>query len=215
MASNGVQPGGKGAPAFPEGDALASGADLEELARLAVFRGNLLGPGTTAEMNSFGYPVEGMFWSNSQDGELYRRTSGSWRVVPMARIVFAHAGKTAGFQSMSGGVIATVALQDASGGVTLSDNGLIIPVTGRYQVNARFWYSGSGGGTVRGDLYVNGSSRVQGRTYKEPAEDTTVALSQVMLLTAGDKLQLWSNYGDFMWGSDGYNGTYMEVLRVA
>lgn len=215
MASSGTD-ATYGSPTFAETNAPAFGADLSEVARYAG-RGGPFRPGTTAERNAASGAAarDGVYWSDTTNGELYRRSGGAWVLVPGARIVFGHAGKTAGFQSMSGGQVATVALQDSAGGVTLTDNGLIIPVTGRYQVNARFYYSGPGGGTVRGDLYVNGASRVQGRTYKEALEDATVALSQIMLLAAGDKVQLWSNYGNSTWGTDGYNGTYIEALRVA
>lgn len=205
-----------GSPLFPNGNAPDFGSDLSEVARYAG-RGGPFRVGTTAERVAATGPAarDGVYWSDTTNGELYRRAGGAWNLVPGARIVFGHAGKTAGFQNMSGGTVATVALQDSAGGMTLTDNGLIMPVTGRYQVNARFYYSGPGGGTVRGDLYVNGASRVQGRTYKEALEDATVALSQIMLLAAGDKLQLWSNYGNSTWGTDGYDGTYVEALRIA
>ena len=80
MASNGFQPGGQGIPAFPEEDAPQLGADYEEVARYAAFRGNLL-RGTTEEMNTFPHPVEGLWWSNTSSGAagLYRHTSGAWR----------------------------------------------------------------------------------------------------------------------------------------
>lgn len=215
MPSSGVD-ATYGSKTYSESNAPAFATDLTEVARDAARRGPLtVDTGAARVAASGGAARNGLYWSDTTDGELYRRAGGAWVLVPAARVVFGHAGKTATFQSMSGGQIATVELQDSANGVTLDDNGLIIPVTGRYQVNARFWYSGGAGGTVRGDLYVNGASRVQGRTYKEAGEDTTVALSQIMLLAAGDKLQLWSNYGGSTWGSDGYNGTYMEVLRVA
>ncbi|RKT33682.1 hypothetical protein DEU34_2286 [Microbacterium sp. AG1240] len=215
MASTGTD-ATYGTPTWTNAQAPDFGPDLSEAARAAARSGNLrVGPTSERTAVSGSSAREGIYWSDTTNGELYRRAGGAWGLVPGARIVFGHAGKTAGFQNMSGGQVATVALQDSSGGMTLTDNGLIMPVTGRYQVNARFYYSGPGGGTVRGDLYVNGASRVQGRTYKEALEDATVALSQIMLLAAGDKLQLWSNYGNSTWGTDGYDGTYVEALRIA
>lgn len=215
MPSNGTDPT-FGSPTFSETLAPAFGTDLSEVARYAG-RGGPFRPGTTAERNAASGAAarEGVYWSDTSNGELYKRVSGSWVLVPMARTVFGHAGKTAGFQNMSGGQVATIELQDAAGGVTLTENSLVIPVTGRYQVNARFYYSGGGGGTVRGDLQVNGTTRAQSQSFKEGGQDTTVQLSQIMLLAAGDRLRMWSNYGNSTWGTDGYNGTYIEALRVA
>lgn len=76
MASNGLQPGQEDAPAFPEDDALASGADLEEVARYAKRRGNLF-KGTTTEMNAQ-TAYDGAFWSNITDDTLYRGNGADW-----------------------------------------------------------------------------------------------------------------------------------------
>lgn len=77
MASNGFQPGGQGIPAFPEEDAPQTGADYEEVARFAAFRGNTL-RGTRSERDEFEFPVEGLFWSNTTDKTLDRHTAGAW-----------------------------------------------------------------------------------------------------------------------------------------
>lgn len=221
MASTGTD-ATYGTPTWTNAQAPDFGPDLSEAARAAARSGNLrVGPTSERTAVSGSAAREGIYWSDTTNGELYRRAGGAWNLVPGARVVFGHAGKTAGFQSMSGGQVATVALQDSAGGMTLDDNGLIIPVTGRYQVNARFYFSGSGAGMVRGDINVNGTMRASSRTYKQEVpsgvdpEDVTASLSQIMLLAAGDKVQLWSNYGYSTWGDDGYNGTYIEALRVA
>lgn len=78
MASNGLQPGYEDAPAFPEEDALAVGADLEEVARYAKSRGNLL-KGTTTARNTFAtYATAGVFWSDTTDGAVYRFDGSGW-----------------------------------------------------------------------------------------------------------------------------------------
>lgn len=77
MASNGLQPGYGDAPAFPATDAPATGADLEELARYAQFRGNLL-RGTTAEMLGYAHAATDMYWANTTDGLLYKYTVSGW-----------------------------------------------------------------------------------------------------------------------------------------
>lgn len=75
MASNGIQAGQEDAPAFPEEDALASGADLEEVSRYAKWRGNLL-KGTFSAMGAFAAAVEGLFWSDITNKSLMRYDGG-------------------------------------------------------------------------------------------------------------------------------------------
>lgn len=77
MASNGTQSGFGDAPAFPEEDALQIGGDLEEVARYAQFRGNLL-KGTNAEMLAYGHPTLELYWANTTDGFLYKYTTTGW-----------------------------------------------------------------------------------------------------------------------------------------
>lgn len=75
MASNGIQAGQEDAPAFPEEDALASGADLEEVSRYAKWRGNLI-KGTFSVMSAFSAAVEGLFWSDITNKSLMRYDGG-------------------------------------------------------------------------------------------------------------------------------------------
>lgn len=75
MASDGIQVGQEDAPAFPEEDALQTGADLEEVARYAKHRGNLL-KGTFTEMNDYDHPVDGVFWSDVTNKSLMRYDGG-------------------------------------------------------------------------------------------------------------------------------------------
>lgn len=81
MASDGIQPGQEDAPAFSSGGALSTGPDMEELARYAKKRGNVL-KGTTTAMNEFTeYAQEGVLWSNTTDDNLHRFDGTSW--VPL------------------------------------------------------------------------------------------------------------------------------------
>lgn len=80
MASNGTQPGQEGAPAFPEEDAPALGVDLEEVARYAKDRGNIL-KGTTTQRNAFADAVEGVLWSNTTTDSIDRYTGSAWVTI--------------------------------------------------------------------------------------------------------------------------------------
>lgn len=69
MASNGNQSGYDDAPAFPGGDAPQTGPDLEEVARYAWKRGNLL-RGTNAEMNDYDHFDDGVAWADTTNSSL-------------------------------------------------------------------------------------------------------------------------------------------------
>lgn len=79
MASNGLQSGYEDAPAFPEEDGLAAGADSEELARYAMRRGNSF-KGTTAQRNAWvtdGFAREGHQWYDTTlDAQYVHNGSG-------------------------------------------------------------------------------------------------------------------------------------------
>lgn len=74
MASNGVNPT-TGSPLFPEEDAPAQGADLEEVAAYAAFRGNLLRL-TATEMADFDYPEDGLVVLDRTNKSLMRYDGG-------------------------------------------------------------------------------------------------------------------------------------------
>lgn len=76
MASNGVDPN-EGYPLFPETDAPQLGADYEEVAAFAAFRGNLP-VGTTTERNAWAYAKEGSFWSNTTTDTIDRYDGSGW-----------------------------------------------------------------------------------------------------------------------------------------
>lgn len=84
MASNGVN--AIGAPRFPETDAPQTGADLEEIANYAAFRGTrMVGP--RAEMLQFaadGFVKDGDAWFNTTDSREYRGKTGVF--IPAARV---------------------------------------------------------------------------------------------------------------------------------
>lgn len=85
MPSNGLQSGEGDAPAFPESDPVALGADSEELARYARRRGNLL-VGSSTQRAAYAYPRAGEVWSNTTTGTLDYYTGSSWvtGVLPVA-----------------------------------------------------------------------------------------------------------------------------------
>lgn len=92
-----------GAPIFLETGGMAQGADLTEVAAFAAAHG-WAGCGPTTEMNDFDYHRDGLWWSNTTDGGLYRSNGTGW--------VKAWAPATA-----AGSVVPT-----AGTGVTLSSN---------------------------------------------------------------------------------------------
>lgn len=76
MASNGVD-ATYGFPKFPETDAPALGADLEEVADYARKRGTRF-IGTTAERTAFAYPYEGLRWYDTDLEAEYVYDGSAW-----------------------------------------------------------------------------------------------------------------------------------------
>ncbi|MFL2001428.1 hypothetical protein [Microbacterium sp. A1-JK] len=149
-------------------------------------------------------------------GEMYIRTATApqGELIPSARSVFAHAGKVDDGQSTSGGANPTLAMVSSAGGFELIDGTTLrVPVTGRYEVLAQFYFTGSGGGTVRGTVQKNGANLLSARVVKEAAQDCTAPLGVPIQLIAGDRLRLWSEYGNSVFGDSGYE-TYLSLRRV-
>jgi hypothetical protein len=99
MASSGLQPGFEDAPAFPEEDAPAAGADLEEVARYAMRRGNFF-KGTTAQRNAWvtdGYAREGHAWYDTTLNREFRHNGTGWAQQPIIKF-----GRDAGGTDVNG-----------------------------------------------------------------------------------------------------------------
>lgn len=155
----------------------------------------------------------GQLFSETDTGNLWRWSGSAWQLVWSP--VFAHAGKVAGFQNMAGGQVATLGLQEAEGGFTLVDNALVVPQSGRYELNARMYYSGAGGGSVIGVIQKNGAALSEMRDFKDSGQDATANTTLTVRLVQGDTLRLYTTYAGATWGTTGYDGTFLEARRVA
>lgn len=158
----------------------------------------------------------GWLISELDTGDLYRVTAAApqGELIPTARPVFAHAGMADGGQSSSGGVNPNLTLIQNDGSFELVDGTTLrVPVTGRYEVLAQFYFTGAGGGTVRGTVQRNGADVLSTRTVKEAGQDVTAPLGTPLPLIAGDRVRLWSNYGNSLFGNSGYE-TYLSLRRV-
>lgn len=133
----------------------------------------------------------------------------------VTRRVFAHAGKTNGTQSMSGGAVATVSLQVSEGGFTLVNNALVIPETAVYRVAAQCYFTGTLQATAVGHIRRNGNSFITTRSYKESGQDVSGFVSVIVLLNAGDRMDIWSNFGNATFGSTGYDGLFIEAEKIS
>jgi hypothetical protein len=203
MASNGVDPT-TGSPRFPETDAPQTGADYEEVADYAVFRGNTL-KGTATEMNDFDYPIEGMLWSNTTDGDVYRYDGSSWvllaRVGGMYRITpdsVTGSGVTIGSE---GEVIltATPAL------TSIQIRGVFSSLFRHYRIYTKSTAKVGAGYTLAG---VVGTSAIGGTSYSRTKSGM---VSGVTIAANQDTGQ--ATFGDPMFGSAGSVSTsVMDVM---
>lgn len=137
---------------------------------------------------------------------------------------FGHAGRTGGFQDISGGWdvdgrYITCTAQQLRGGFQFSSNGLVIPRRGLYQVSLNGYWSGGGGYTGLASVVRNSTSTpppVSARLMncfgdKGTAQDATAYNQVTVALNAGDVLRLWQIGPNSAWGTTGYDGAFFSA----
>lgn len=136
---------------------------------------------------------------------------------PEKPFIFGHMGRTGGFQTIGKNwtEVQMDTAQILSGGVTKNGNSLVAPVAGLYRITGRGYTSGGGGGDdgIAG-VFINGSLRFHAGTGKTTGNDVTAMVQAVERLNAGDKVSLWQLYQS-AYGTNGYNGSYLELERLA
>jgi hypothetical protein len=136
---------------------------------------------------------------------------------------FGHMGRTGGFQAI--GTDPTKVLMDTAqvlqGGVTFdnANDALIIPETGVYRVTVRGYATGGSAYWHDCAAYLNGArlSQAACRFTKPDSQDYLVGASGLARLNAGDAVSLYatrSGSTGSTYGTDGYNGAFVEVEYV-
>lgn len=168
MASNGLQPGHEDAAAFPEEDALASGADLEEVARYAKWRGNLI-KGTTTQRLAWSddFPsVAGVFWSDTTNGGLYVSDgAGGWvlRSAPRVALIVSAATAVSANTNINFGSVD----EDTHSGWNAGTDEYTFPIAGDYLITTALKSNGSGfSGTGSVGIRSNGVTLARGRNVQ-------------------------------------------------
>lgn len=141
-------------------------------------------------------------------------TALDWEVRPP----FGHAGRTAGFQNASTGAEVGVEAQVLSGGMTAAGNALVVPTAGLYLLTMKAYATGGSGirwsaaFRLNGDAWPPSPSVV---TWKGDSGDYSANALGIRALAAGDRLSIAVSVpGYSTWGTDGYNGSWFEVLYV-
>lgn len=144
-----------------------------------------------------------------------------WVAAPAA-VRFGHMGRTDAFQPLSADQMQTVhmsAAQDLLGGVGFdaATSALTVPVTGRWSISCRFYATGRAGVQAAGQASIRRGSTtlaVEG-TYlgfwKADHQDYMSQSAVTQHLVAGDKIFLQMQYGGSTWGTNGYNGSAVEI----
>lgn len=140
---------------------------------------------------------------------------------------FGHAGITSGFVSVNGGVYPTVAAQFLVNGMTFSSNSLIVPKAGLYLILAKVYATGSSPhffeymaalNTTANPPAANVTARPSGSGtfYKPDSNDYTAVTLGHAQLAANDALRLFIKTSTAVstWGTNGYDGAFIEVLRI-
>lgn len=132
-------------------------------------------------------------------------------------IPFGHAGCIAGFQSIAGtDKPVTIKDQLLRGGMTFetaSGGRLVIPKSGLYDVRVKVYATNGSGYDFMGAAYVN-SDKIEGTEvfdYKQTSSDYKQHGICTFAFVAGDKIGLGMTSPQSTWGTDGWNGAFLEV----
>ncbi len=102
---------------------------------------------------------------------------------------------------------------DLSGGVTAAENGLQVPVSGRYRITLGFYFTGTTDPVCVGVLRVNGVIDFSRGMPKVVGVDEARTYVIQKTLAAGDILTITAQ-GAYAWGKTGYDGMYLEVEKI-
>lgn len=132
---------------------------------------------------------------------------------------FGHVGITSGFVTITNGLFPTMASQVLRDGMIFSSNGLVVPKTGLYEIVTKSYftggsaYSASWGPTLNSTAIpptniVGGS----GLLWKADSADYSGWAVVRTQLNAGDTIRLYMKGTASTWGTNGYDGSFLEVL---
>lgn len=133
-----------------------------------------------------------------------------------------HAGRTGGFQTI-GGTDIGIQLNDAQllrGGMTFETSSagrFVIPVAGIYRISAQVYFTGGTGYQAQAAIFKNASKTGMGGkvyTWKADSNDYVGVANTFAVLAAGDRIGLGATSSFSTWGTDGYNGSYLEIELV-
>lgn len=153
---------------------------------------------------------------------LYNRNLDRTNDIEKARravsnIPFGHAGATAGFQTIAGSNVAVnITNQQLRGGMTFeatSGGRFVIPRDGLYIVRIKAYATEASGYDFMFDAYKN-SVALRGNEifdYKQTTSDYKQHSECTYPFVAGDKIGLGATTPNKTWGTDGYNGAFLEV----
>jgi hypothetical protein len=135
---------------------------------------------------------------------------------------FGHMGRTASFIALNGStqtVITMDAAQDLKGGMTFdnANDALVVPIIGRYWIHYKAYFTGAASGNSQAQIQVNGattSGLQQGPSSshnKMDGNDVYPHGMGILQLNAGDKVSISQMATCSAWGTNGYDGTFLEV----
>lgn len=163
-----------------------------------------------------------LFVFNNATKNIEIKDSSGWRPM-VSTAPMGHCGVTDGFQFVNAGVtVGFSSAQITRGGVTFnaSTDSLIVPSTGLYRFSMRVLSSGGSAYTLNARLAKNTvNTGIYAYTQKPNILDYTAYVSGIMPLVANDAMSIKLDTSDGnaqanTWGTDGYNGTYLELEMI-
>lgn len=158
----------------------------------------------------------------STDNRVYRYTGTVWE-LDQEKPPFAHAGITAGFIAISAanGAYPALVSQAATNGMVVSSSSITVPKAGLYEITAKGYFTAGTGYQGQWGATINSTALPPlaiasglGMMWKGDSNDYTGWSTVRRTLAANDVIRLYMKSTGSTWGTDGYNGSWLEVLYI-
>jgi len=133
---------------------------------------------------------------------------------------FGHIGRTAGFQTIGGSDVGVICTEiETAGGMVFesaSAGRLVIPKNGKYLCVGKVYATGSSAVGCGGGPYLNAVKVQRGfiNYWKGDTNDFSTSFAMTMDLNATDRIGLGMTFSGSTWGTDGGNGSYLQLYYI-
>jgi hypothetical protein len=108
----------------------------------------------------------------------------------------------------------TVAFDRTGGSFDDANDRITVPSDGRYEINYRNTYTGTGTGGLEARIYINGVETTRAAAYETSVNKYSHA-NEILELSAGDYIEIWVNHADASFdtiGGEAFNSLVVTAI---